>query len=299
MQLCGRTLVRILVVGLLGCAPRSMVEPLDPGEGARPPLPTPPPGVLVPPPVYPPPVAVPPAEGEGANPPVSTPGAPPAQPPPGTGAATIHPDTSFFVTSRGSQRGGGDFRARTADPDGLAGADQLCRELATAALPGLAIRSWRAYLSTEAEDARDRIGVGPWRNARGTIVAENVQQLHEEGRLRNSIVAGDAVNVLDEKGNPIDPARHDVLTGTAADGTVDPQGRTCNNWRSQSAQAQALVGHADRRSATGDTASATGRSWNASHAVDCGPLPAAGANRLAGTVSENGGQGSIYCFAAD
>ena len=208
-------------------------------------------------------------------------------------------ETTFFVTSRGARRGGGDFRRQMGDPDGLAGADALCAELATEALASLGSKTWRAYLSTADVDARDRIGSGPWRNARGILIAENLDQLHEQAVLTNNLVVGEYLNVLDEKGNPINPERHDILTGSAADGTVNPQGRNCNNWRSQSTQAQALVGHADRKSSGGGTGAA-GSSWNAAHAVGCGPVPEGGqGNRVDGTVSANGGGGLIYCFAAD
>jgi hypothetical protein len=260
--------------------------PVPPPPIAPPPTPSPPPPVA-PPPVAPPPVAPPPVVPPPANP-------PPVNPPPGMGA---DPQMSFFVTSRGSVRGGGDFRQQVGDPDGLAGADALCEELATAAAPGLASKTWRAYLSTSRENARDRIGPGPWRNARGILVARDVDQLHERGGLINDLVVGEAVNVLDEKGEAIDFAHHDVLTGSDANGQVDPQGRTCNNWRSSAAQVQAMVGHGDRRS---NSAANTGRSWNASHSAPCGDIPGNGdANRVQGTVSQNGGRGAIYCFAAD
>jgi hypothetical protein len=305
MQLKGRTCIGLLALGYLGCGPESMLEPLEPVSTQPPP---PPPGVVYPggvlpppPPVFPPPSGPSsPGEGEGGPPPAA-PGspapAPVVQPPSVDPGPLPRPEMTFFVTSRGSRRGGGDFRARMRDDDGLAGADALCEELAAAALPELSSKRWRAYLSTAQVNARDRIGAGPWRNAAGTVIAETVDQLHEQGELRNNLVSASAMNVLDEQGKPLDPDVHDILTGTGPDGNVDPQGRTCNNWRSQSAVAQAMVGHGDRRGSGG---SETGRSWNASHGVDCGPLPTTGrTNRVSGTVSSNGGQGSIYCFASD
>jgi hypothetical protein len=300
MQFVERTLACLLAAGMVGCLQRSQIEPIEPDAG-RPPLPTPPPGVLLPPPSVPPSPAAPPGgEGMGTPPAMPPPGGePPAPAPVPPTAGSTHTETSFFVTSRGSTRGGGDFRQQTGDTDGLVGADALCEELATQALPALASKTWRAYLSTDEVDARDRIGAGPWRNSRGIVIAESLAQLHEEDRLTNNLVIAEYLNALDEKGNPVNLERHDILTGSAADGTVDPQGRTCNNWRSQSTQAQALVGHGDRKSAAGGTGGAS-RSWNAAHAVGCGPVPQSGqGNRVEGTVSSNGGGGLIYCFAAD
>jgi hypothetical protein len=206
-------------------------------------------------------------------------------------------DMGFFVTSRGSRRGGGDFRQQVADQDGLAGADALCQELAAAGSAAVGNRMWRAYLSTDRENARDRIGKGPWRNARGAIIANDVDELHEGRGMMNRIAAGNMTNALDERGQAIDFAHHDILTGSDDTGRVDRQGRTCNNWRSSAAQLQAIVGHSDRRSNTNGIA---GQSWNASHAVSCGDIPANGNNnRVPNTVSENGGRGAIFCFAAD
>jgi hypothetical protein len=125
----------------------------------------------------------------------------------------------------------------------------------------------------------------------------DLDQLHEQGGAINDLVVGQEVNVLDEKGEPVDFTHHDILTGSDQNGRVDPQGRTCNNWRSSSAQVLAVVGHGDRRS---NNAGLTGRSWNTSHDVPCGDIPGNGTgNRVQGTVSRNGGRGAIYCFAAD
>src|ERR1700693_4393118 len=81
---------------------------------------------------------------------------------------------SFFVTSVGSGKGG--------DLGGLAGADTHCQTLAAAA--GAGSKTWHAYLSTQgasAVNARDRIGAGPWTNAKGTAVAKSVDDLHSAG----------------------------------------------------------------------------------------------------------------------
>ena len=214
----------------------------------RPPLPTPPPGVLLPPPPL---DAACTATGPVAT---GTPagrrlrGRRPPGPPPVAG--TTYAEMSFFVTSRGSRRGGGDFRQQMGDADGLAGADALCQALATAALAPLGEQDLARLPEHRAtSNARDRIGAGSLaERARHRDRRQHLEQLHEEGELTNNLVIGEFLNVLDEKGNPVDPDRHDILTGSAADGTVDPQGRTCNNWRSQSAQVQALVGHGDRQS---------------------------------------------------
>ena len=152
-------------------------------------------------------------------------------------------DTSFFLTSNGIGNGG--------NLGGLAGADNHCQTLAQAA--GAGAKTWRAYLSTQAADgapavnARDRIGKGPWKNAKGAVVAKDVAELHS---ANNNLTKQTA---LSEKGEVINgagdtPNRHDVLTGSQADGTAFAAGedRTCKNWTS-STQGAAMVGHFDRK----------------------------------------------------
>ena len=152
-------------------------------------------------------------------------------------------DTSFFLTSNGIGNGG--------NLGGLAGADNHCQTLAQAA--GAGAKTWRAYLSTQAADgapavnARDRIGKGPWKNAKGAVVAKDVAELHS---ANNNLTKQTA---LSEKGDVISgagdtPNRHDVLTGSQADGTAFAAGedRTCKNWTS-SMQGAAMVGHFDRK----------------------------------------------------
>ena len=152
-------------------------------------------------------------------------------------------DTSFFLTSNGIGNGG--------NLGGLAGADNHCQTLAQAA--GAGGKTWRAYLSTQAADgqpavnARDRIGKGPWKNAKGAVVAKDVADLHGAS---NNLTKQTA---LTEKGEVINgagdtPNRHDVLTGSQADGTAFAAGedRTCKNWTS-STQGAAMVGHFDRK----------------------------------------------------
>lgn len=147
--------------------------------------------------------------------------------PPGDG------DMSFFVTSSGTGASGGDL-------GGLAGADQRCQDLAAAA--GAGDLTWCAYLSTDAVDARDRIGTGPWHGADGTQIAADVNGLHDDG-------VGVAL-MLDESGNAVPRNEHDLLTGSGADGrATDECGRatgcTCLNWTDSTRTAFGWVGHTD------------------------------------------------------
>ena len=186
---------------------------------------------------------------------------------------------SFFVTSAGPGNG--------ANLGGLAGADRHCQSLAAAA--GASSRTWRAYLSANASGgqpavhARDRIGQGPWHNAKGTRIAESVADLHSEN---NNLTRQTA---LDEKGQPVNgrgdsPNRHDILTGTQLDGTAYADGLTCNNWTSGDA-GTAQIGHHDRESRTPGISP-----WNSAHETS-------GCSQEA--LRETGGDGLFYCFAAD
>jgi hypothetical protein len=194
---------------------------------------------------------------------------------------------SFFVTSVGSGRGG--------DLGGLAGADGHCQALAQTA--GATRKAWHAYLSTQGKDgvpavnARDRIGKGPWYNAKGEMIARDVEHLHSPG---NNVTKATGLN---EKGQVVagrgdQPAnRHDILTGSRADGTGfspnDPD-MTCGNWTRSGSEGAAVVGHHDRQ---GPTADPWSTSWNSSHQSRGGcSVPA-----LRGT----GGDGLLYCFATD
>lgn len=199
---------------------------------------------------------------------------------PASSPAQQTPPMTFFITSVGPGQG--------ADLGGLAGADAHCRALATAA--GAGDRTWRAYLSATAADgqpavnARDRIGAGPWHNAKGVQVAASVADLHSDNnRLskENSLSEnGEAVN-----GRGDSPNRHDILTGSQLDGTRSPDSAdtTCRNWTS-SGEGSALVGHHDRQ---GGGANPT--SWNSAH-----PSRGCSQANLRGT----GGDGLFYCFAA-
>ncbi len=190
---------------------------------------------------------------------------------------------SFFVTSTGSGNG--------ANLGGLAGADKICQDLAQSA--GAGGRTWHAYLSTTATgggtvvNARDRIGNGPWRNAQGVVIAQNVDDLHGTGTNLNKQTA------LTEKG-AIVPGRgdqvnqHDILTGSSPDGRAvsGDTDTTCGNWTS-SATGAAIVGHHDRMGLRDDAPS---RSWNSSH-----PSRGCSQDNLRGS----GGAGYFYCFAVN
>jgi hypothetical protein len=193
-------------------------------------------------------------------------------------ALAQQPGMSFFISSTGSGKG--------ADFGGLAGADKHCQSLAAAA--GAGKRTWRAYLSTSGAkpvNARERIGKGPWRNAKGEVIAKNVKELHANPNINKQ-------TGLTEKGEPVNgrgdsPNKHDILTGSQADGTAFPAGedRTCGNW-TKSGEGAAMVGHHDRIGLRDDDAS---RSWNSSHASRGCSDPA---------LQSSGGAGLIYCFAA-
>ena len=195
--------------------------------------------------------------------------------------------TGFFVTSVGIGNGG--------NLGGLAGADNYCQQLAQAA--GAGAKTWRAYLSTQPADgqpavnARDRIGKGPWQNSKGVVIAKDVADLHSAANnLTKATALSEKGDVINGRGDT--PNRHDVLTGSQADGTAFAAGddRTCKNWTS-STQGAAMVGHADRVGLRDDDAS---KSWNTSH-PSRGPDGGCSQNDLKST----GGDGLFYCFAAN
>ena len=192
------------------------------------------------------------------------------------------PEMTFFITSTGGPDG--------ANYGGIEGADRHCQTLATNA--GAGHKTWRAYLSTQAEggkpavNARDRIGNGPWVNARGVQIAANVDDLHSDN---NKI--GPETGVA-ETGRLI-PSRlytvnqHDILTGSTADGRAYPPGKdmTCGNW-TKNDEGSAFVGHHDRMGLRDDAPS---KSWNTSH-------PSRGCSY--DKLKSSGGAGLLYCFAA-
>ena len=179
---------------------------------------------------------------------------------------------SFFVSSTGSGNGG--------NLGGLAGADKHCQTLAAKA--GAGNRTWRAYLSTSMPDAnaRERIGSGPWYNAKGIQIAASVDDLHSDKANINNDTA------LDEQGRQINsqgaPNRHDILTGSTVDGK--PSTTTCQNWTSSAGDQTAMLGHHDRL-----TFGKPGSPWNSAH-----PSKGCSQDNLVAT----GGAGLIYCFAA-
>jgi hypothetical protein len=193
---------------------------------------------------------------------------------------------TFFVTSVGEGKG--------ADLGGLAGADRYCQQLAQAV--GAGARTWRAYLSTQAEggqqavNARDRIGKGPWQDAKGVVVAKDVDELHGNNNLTKQTALNEKGEVVKGRGDT--PNEHDALTGTTMDGHAFPPGqdRTCKNWTS-STQGTAMLGHIDRQGLQ-DTVEA--KSWNSSH-PSRGPDGGCSQNDLKST----GGAGLFYCFAAN
>src|SRR4029079_1328748 len=208
------------------------------------------------------------------------------QPPPAPPPLPQAPSMTFFVTGAGLGKG--------ADLGGIEGADQHCQTLAQR--HGAGGKTWRAYLSTQeaagkpAINARDRIGIGPWQNFKGTGVATSVDDLHSD----NNKLSFD--NSVSERGFIIPgvgfaPNRHDALTGSTVDGKAFPatEDRTCKKWTSSS-QGTAMLGHIDRKGLRDD---APARSWNSSH-PSRGPEGGCSQADLRST----GGDGLFYCFAA-
>ena len=187
----------------------------------------------------------------------------------------------FFVTSAGPGKG--------ADLGGLEGADKHCQTLAEAA--GSTGQTWRAYLSTQGDgavNAKDRIGAGPWANAKGEVIAKDVAELHNGNNLNKNTALSEKGELVNGRGDK--PNMHDILTGSQADGTAFAAGedRTCGNWTLSGAEGAVMVGHHDR---TGLDDSPPAKSWNTSHPSRGG----CSQDALKGT----GGNGLFYCFAAN
>jgi hypothetical protein len=189
---------------------------------------------------------------------------------------------TFFVTSAGPGKG--------AELGGLNGADAHCQQLAQAA--GAGAKTWRAYLSqsatggAQAVNARDRIGKGPWQNAKGQVIAKSVEELHGENNLTKQTALNEKGEVVNGSGDS--PNMHDILTGSQPDGTAfaGDADMTCGNWTSGTT-GNAMVGHHDRR---GLDESAAAKSWNSSHpSRDC----------TQGGLRGTGGNGLFYCFATN
>jgi hypothetical protein len=186
----------------------------------------------------------------------------------------------FFVTSVGSGKGG--------DLGGLAGADAHCQSLAAAV--GAGGRMWHAYLSTQATEgavnARDRIGHGPWYNAKATLIARDVDELHGMNILTKQTALTEKGAVVNGRGDT--PNMHDMLTGSQPDGKAFQSGNdmTCKNWTS-STVGTAMLGHSDRAGIGNDP---RGQSWNSSHpSRDCSQ----------DGLKSTGGVGLFYCFATN
>jgi len=182
------------------------------------------------------------------------------------------PNMSFFITSAGSGNG--------ANLGGLAGADAICQRLAAAV--GAGSKTWRAYLSTSAGgnqpaiNARDRIGRGPWQNAKGVVVAQNVDDLHSD---KNKL---GKENSLTEKGGTVGP--HDMLTGSGTDGKALPGDNTCSNSTSSAdGSGTARLGHYDKQGGGENPTS-----WDSAHA-------SRGCSQA--NLVSTGGAGAFYCFA--
>ena len=192
-------------------------------------------------------------------------------------------DMSFFVTSGGPGKG--------ADLGGLADADKHCQQLAQSA--GAGAKTWHAYLSTQgagAVNGRDRIGNGPWMNAKGVVVATGVEDLHSANNLTKQTALtekGDVVNGYGDK-----PNRHDVVTGSQRDGAAFAADKdmTCKNWTSSTA-GSAMLGHADRKGPREDDVM---HSWNSSY-----PSRGAEGGCSQADLRSTGGDGLLYCFAVN
>jgi hypothetical protein len=193
---------------------------------------------------------------------------------------------TFFITSVGPGDG--------ANLSGLDGADRHCQTLAQAV--GAGGRTWRAYLSTQAVgeaqavNARDRIGRGPWQNAKGVVIAKDVDELHGDNQLTKQTALNEKGEVVNGRGDT--PNRHDILTGSTPDGRAFPpaEDRTCGNW-TKSGQGAAMVGHHDRMGRD-DTPPA--KSWNSSH-----PSRGPDGGCSQADLRSTGGDGLLYCFAAN
>lgn len=205
----------------------------------------------------------------------------------GYSQANVADKMSFFVTSSGLGKGG--------NLGGLEGADRHCQSLAESA--GAGKRTWHAYLSTQGASftdtsvvhARDRIGAGPWRNAKGVVIATNVADLHSDHNKLNKETA------LDEKGQLVNgrgdtPNKHDMFTGSRVDGSAFAPSApfpdmTCGNWTKESDDGSAMTGHHDRN---GPNADPWATSWNSAHPTrGCSP----------DAVKSTGGDALLYCFA--
>ena len=192
------------------------------------------------------------------------------------------PPTTFFITSANPGQGG--------NLGGLVGADALCEKLASAA--GVGGRNWHAYLSTQAMggaaavNARDRIGKGPWTNAKDVVIARSLAELHGNNNIAKETGLTESGAVVPASGDPVN--KHDIMTGSQPDGTAMPAGKdaTCSNWTG-SDQGGAMVGHHNRGGTNPNPVANV--SWNSSHITPGCSMAA---------LARVGGAGLLYCFAA-
>jgi hypothetical protein len=197
-----------------------------------------------------------------------------------TSGASPSSGMSFFITSTGSGKG--------ADFGGVAGADKHCQTLAAAA--GAGNKTWHAYVSTQgpgAVNARDRIGKGPWRNAKGVVVASNLDELHGTNKLGKETSLTEKGAVVNGRGDT--PNRHDILTGSRPDGTAftGADDMTCGNY-TKSGGGAVMLGHHDRNGTNPDPVANV--SWNSSHkSAGCGDA----------ALAKTGSAGYLYCFATN
>jgi len=197
-------------------------------------------------------------------------------------AQQVDKKMSFFATSANPGKG--------ADLGGLEGADKYCQTLAAAA--GAGNRTWRAYLSTTANNggkvvnARDRVGKGPWYNAKGELIAKNIDDLHTSPNMTKQTILTEKGAMVNGRGDK--PNEHDILTGTDAQGKAytGTSDTTCSNWTSSADGGSAQVGHSDRQGLREDVAA---KSWNATHPSRGCSMP---------QLRASGGAGMFYCFAA-
>lgn len=187
---------------------------------------------------------------------------------------TAHEKMSFFITSTGPGDG--------ANLGGLDGADAHCKDLASAV--GAGDKKWRAYLSTSEQDARDRIGQGPWFNSNGVQIATNIENLHASNNLNKETALNEKGEQVSGRGDSVN--RHDILTGSKSDGTFysGSDDSTCNKWRSDSI-GSARLGHHDRTGGGDDPTS-----WNSAH----GSRGCSQEN-----LESTGGDGLFYCFESN
>lgn len=199
------------------------------------------------------------------------------------GCATMSgPPTTFFITSTNPSQSG--------NLGGLAGADAICEKLAAGA--GVGGRNWRAYLSTQAVggapvvNARDRIGNGPWTNAKGVVIARNLAELHGTNNINKETALTEKGDIVPARPDPVNA--HDIMTGSRPDGTAMPGDRdaTCRNWTSTTTGG-AMVGHHNRDGTNPDPVANV--SWNSSHITPGCDMP---------SLQRVGGAGLFYCFAA-